>query len=160
MGDGKKLKSIIDERGITVTELARAVGMNQQTIYSIIKRDSKIRYDFALRIANELDIDVNEICEHNPFNADSEGAATLPAMPEGFNSLLDDQRVKRYMNHSLAPLLGFFGKENLHKVDRHLTNYYQLSDEGRDEVDRYIEYLLQFHKVEERSDQVKTIKKW
>ncbi|MBR0341683.1 MAG: helix-turn-helix transcriptional regulator, partial [Oscillospiraceae bacterium] len=54
MGDGKKLKSIIDERGITVTELARAVGMNQQTIYSIIKRDSKIRYDFALRIANEL----------------------------------------------------------------------------------------------------------
>lgn len=64
------------------------------------------------------------------------------------------------INHSLAPLLGFFGKENLHKVDRHLTNYYQLSDEGRDEIDRYIEYLLQFHKVEERSDQVKTIKKW
>ena len=32
-------------------------------------------------------------------------------------------------------------KGNLHKVDRYLTNYYQLSDEGRDEVDRYIEYL-------------------
>lgn len=160
MGDGKRLKEIIDEREMTVTELARAVGMNQQTLYSIIKRDSKIRYDFALRIANELDIDVNEICEKNPFSDEAGDSVTLPTMPEGFNILLDDQRVKRYMNHSLAPLLGLFGKDNLHKVDRHLTNYYQLSDEGRDEVDRYIEYQLQFHRVKERADQVKKIKKW
>ena len=108
MGDGKRLKEILDEREMTVTELARAVGMNQQTLYSIIKRDSKIRYDFALRIANELDIDVNEICEKNPFSDEAGDSVTLPTMPEGFNILLDDQRVKRYMNHSLAPLLGLF----------------------------------------------------
>ena len=31
--------------------------------------DSNIRFDFALRLANELQIDVNEICSASPFLA-------------------------------------------------------------------------------------------
>ena len=61
MGDGKKLKEIIDKRGINVRELSRRTGINHSSLYTLINRDSNLRFDYALRIANELDIDVNEI---------------------------------------------------------------------------------------------------
>ena len=61
MGDGKKLKEIIDKRGINVRELSRRTGINHSSLYTLINRDSNLRFDYALRIANELEIDVNEI---------------------------------------------------------------------------------------------------
>ena len=63
MGNGKRLKEILDEKNIRVSELAKLTNMNQQTLYSIINRDYNIRFDFAFRIANALDIDVSEICD-------------------------------------------------------------------------------------------------
>ena len=50
MGDGKKLKEILDNKNTN------------------IQKDSNIRFDFALRLANELEIDVNEICAASPFS--------------------------------------------------------------------------------------------
>ncbi len=62
MGDGKKLKEILDSKGTNVRQIAKATGISATTLYSIIQKDSNIRFDFALRLANELEIDVNEIC--------------------------------------------------------------------------------------------------
>ena len=62
MGDGKNLKKYIDEKGTNVRKIAKATGISATTLYSIIQKDSNIRFDFALRLANELQIDVNEIC--------------------------------------------------------------------------------------------------
>ena len=68
MGDGKKLKEILDSKGTNVRQIAKATGISATTLYSIIQKDSNIRFDFALRLANELEIDVNEICSASPFS--------------------------------------------------------------------------------------------
>lgn len=62
MGDGKKLKEILDSKNTNVRQIAKATGISATTLYSIIQKDSDIRLDFALRLANELEIDANEIC--------------------------------------------------------------------------------------------------
>ena len=69
MGDGKNLKKYLDEKGTNVRKIAKATGISATTLYSIIQKDSNIRFDFALRLANELQIDVNEICSASPFLA-------------------------------------------------------------------------------------------
>ena len=65
MGDGKNLKKYLDEKGTNVRKIAKATGISATTLYSIIQKDSNIRFDFALRLANELQIDVNEICSRS-----------------------------------------------------------------------------------------------
>ena len=52
MGDGKNLKKYLDEKGTTVRKIAKATGISATTLYSIIQKDSNIRFDFALRLAN------------------------------------------------------------------------------------------------------------
>ena len=69
MGDGKRLKEIIDAKGTNVRKVAKASGISGSTLYSIIQKDTNIRFDYALRLANEFDIDVNEICSASPFPA-------------------------------------------------------------------------------------------
>ena len=69
MGDGKNLKKYLDEKGTNVRKIAKATGISATTLYSIIQKDSNIRFDFALRLANELQIDVNEICSASRFLA-------------------------------------------------------------------------------------------
>ena len=68
MGDGKNLKKYLDEKGTNVRKIAKATGISATTLYSIIQKDSNIRFDFALRLANELQIDVNEICSASPLS--------------------------------------------------------------------------------------------
>lgn len=93
MGDGKKLKEILDKKNMSISRLAKETGMNRQTIYSIVKRDSYIRYDFALRMANVLEIDVNEICEDNLYNEIGE-KEILPLFSDNFNEVLNNNRLK------------------------------------------------------------------
>ena len=64
MGDGKNLKKYLDEKGTNVRKIAKATGISATTLYSIIQKDSNIRFDFALRLANELQIDVNVLPVH------------------------------------------------------------------------------------------------
>lgn len=68
MGDGKKLKEHINNKGTNVRKIAKETGISAATLYTIIQKDSIIRFDFALRLANALDIDVNEICSASPFS--------------------------------------------------------------------------------------------
>ena len=46
------------------------------------------------------------------------------------------------------------------KLDEHLTNYYQLTDEGRNEVDQYIRAQLLIKKDPARAEDIKKITKW
>ena len=52
MGDGKNLKKYLDEKGTNVRKIAKEAGISATTLYSIIQKDSNIRFDFALRITN------------------------------------------------------------------------------------------------------------
>ena len=66
MGDGNKLKAILDKQNKSVRWLAKETTISPTTLYSIIQKDTSIRFDFALRIANALDVDVSEISISGP----------------------------------------------------------------------------------------------
>lgn len=163
MGDGKRLKEILDKQGMSVRKLAKETSISPTTLYSIIQKDTGIRYDFALRISNVLNIDVDDICSDAGLKKedwDNENKIILPELPRGLNSVLDGNRIKRYLKFTLYPLMEMFGKNNMPLVDAHLTNYYQLTDEARAEVDQFINAQLKINRDPERAKQVKSIKGW
>ena len=102
MGDGKKLKEYLDEKGTNVRRIAKETGISATTLYTIIQKDSNIRFDFALRLANALDIDVNEICSASPFSGAITEEEIYPTLPDGLNGALDASRVKTYLKNSLG----------------------------------------------------------
>ena len=157
MGDGRRLKEILDKRNMSVRSVAKQAGISQTTLYTLVQNNTAIRFDFALRIANVLDIETSEICSKMPYEQNT-GEEVLPKLPSGLDDMMDGNRIKRYLNNSLYPLMNYFGKDNLPMVDQHLTNYYMLNDEGRKEVDQFIESLLKIKKDPERAKDVKKIK--
>ena len=160
MGDGKKLKEFIDSKGTNVRKIAKETGISATTLYTIIQKDTNIRFDFALRLANALDIDVNEICSTSPFSGKMMPLETLPDFPSGINEALDSSRIKAYLKNSLYPLMALFGKNSMPDVDNLLTSFYQLDDEARQEIVETIQFKLKYHKDPERAEQVKEIKGW
>ena len=65
MGDGKKLKEYLDEKGTNVRRITKETGISATTLYTIIQKDSNIRFDFALRLANALNLlFFNKFCLH------------------------------------------------------------------------------------------------
>lgn len=160
MGDGVKLKEYLDKKGTNVRKIAKATGISATTLYSIIQKDSNIRFDYALRLANELEIDVNEICSATPFSGELKEDEIYPTLPGGLNGALDASRVKGYMKYSLYPLLHLYGKNSMPDVDNLLTSFYQLDDEARHEIIETIQMKLKYHKDPNRAEQVKQIKKW
>ena len=163
MGDGKRLREILDEQGKSVRWLAKETNINSSTLFSIIRKDTSIRYDFALRIANTLNIEISDICSDKNMIEESwedENSITLPEFGVKVNDVLFGNRVKRYLKYTLYPLMTLFGIEMMPKVDEHLTNYYQLTDEGRNDVDQLINLLIMTKKDPERAKDVKTINKW
>ena len=159
----KKLKKILDAQQKSVRWLSKETTISPTTLYSIIQKDTAIRFDFALRIANVLNVEVSDICSDSALQAEDwsdESRITLPELPHGFDKVLDENRIKTYLKNSLYPLMEMFGKNNLPKLDEHLTNYYQLTDEGRRDVDQFINAQLQIKKDPKRAKDVKTIKKW
>ena len=71
MGDGQRLKEILEQKGKSVRWVARETTISPTTIYSIIQKDTSIRFDFALRIANALGIEVSDICSDASLNSEN-----------------------------------------------------------------------------------------
>ena len=62
MGLGVRLKEILKDQGLTIKELSELSGVSINTLYSITKRDNNMaRYDIVKKIANALDISVEEL---------------------------------------------------------------------------------------------------
>lgn len=160
MGDGKRLKEILDSKGMNVRELSRKTGINHSSIYTSINRDSNIRFDYALRIANALDIDVNEICSSSPFSGDVNAEEIYPTLPDGLGGILENNRIKTYLVHSLAPLMQLFGSEAMPDVDNLLTTFYSLTDESRSEIIEQIMIKKKHGTDPERLKEVKSIQNW
>ena len=158
MGDGKKLKEILESKGTNVRQIAKATGISATTLYSVIQKDSNIRFDFALRLANELEIDVNEICSNSPVSVVITEEEIYPTLPDGLDGALDGNLVKTYLKNSMYPLLYLFGKNGMPDVDKLLTSFYQLDDEARKEIVETIHFKLKYHKDQERAEQIKQIK--
>ena len=70
---GSMLKQILDDKGITISELARRLNAPAQTLYSMVKRDNqKVDFDLMMRICSELNVPVERMCEN----------ISLPRLPD------------------------------------------------------------------------------
>ena len=146
MGDGKNLQESIKSKGTNVRRVAKAAGIPATTLYSIIQKDSSIRLDLALKLANELDIDVNEIC------AIGLCLDRCPQIPQNWKDILDSNNIENYIIDNLYPLLYLFEQDSISDVNNLLISFYQLDDEGRREVLEMIRIKLEYHKGKEIVD--------
>ncbi len=104
MGYGKNLKDILDDKGMTVKELAKKAGIAPTTLYSIIQRDTAIRFDTALKISNILNIPINSICKDNPYDS----GETLPKLPSDKEMLMVNLQKKAYFSDRTLKLVEIF----------------------------------------------------
>ena len=68
MGYGKNLKKAIEQKGWTVAKCARDMQISPQTLYTIIRRDSSVRYTLAVCLADILGVDVAFITKDIPYD--------------------------------------------------------------------------------------------
>ena len=134
MGYGKVLKEILDEKQMSVKTLSRNTGVPAPTIYSIIRRDTPIRYDTALRFANTLDIPLATICNENPYNEEDK---SLPEVGKLVG--MSDQRSKKaYLSNRTSAIFTKFDYSDLPKVDQLIADFFVLDDMTREELFEYI----------------------
>lgn len=148
MGYGKNLKDILNNKGMTVKELARKTGIAPTTLYSIIQRDTAIRFDTALRISNILDIPINSICKDNPYD-DME---TLPKLPSDKERLMVGMERKAYFSDRTLKIIKNFDYTELPMVDQLIADFFVLDDATRRDLFKYMAVLKKNHSNPERHD--------
>ena len=132
MGYGLKLKEYIDNKpGMTVNKLSTITKIPNSTLYSIIKRDSPIRYDFALRLANALEIPVTELCKDNPYGEEGD---VFPDYPERLEKIFPNKMTNITIEYHLKPILMILGGKESANIEQLLTTYAKLTDAGREAV--------------------------
>ena len=92
---GSMLKQILDDKGITVSELARRLNAPAQTLYSMVKRDNqKVDFDLMMRICSALKVTVERMCENIslprlPDNREWELVTSYRQLDDNGKSLVD-----------------------------------------------------------------------
>ena len=155
MGYGQNLKKVLKERNMTVTELGRLCKINPSTLYTCINRDSSIRYDMALPIANVLDIDVDLICKDNPYR----GEEDLPPLLWEAGGLFTNKNKQKYFETQLLPLLKLYDYREYPEIYRLLSNYFVLDDTGREQIFDMMEGVKLRHTDKDKVERRKTLKK-
>lgn len=107
IGDGKKLKEILDSKCTNVRHIAKATRINTTALYSIIQKNSNIRFDFALRLANELEINMNDPWyETNAYSSSATLQSKMNTISSAYSELSKSRSeyVQFYMkNHEQIP---------------------------------------------------------
>lgn len=105
--DGKKLKEILDSKCTNVRQIAKATRISATTLYSIIQKNSNIRFDFALRLANELEINMNDSWyETNAYSSSATLQSKMNTISSAYSELSKSRSeyVQFYMkNHEQIP---------------------------------------------------------
>ena len=148
MGYGQNLKNILDEKGMTVKELAKKVGIAPTTLYSIIQRDTAVRFDTALKISHILNIPINSICKDNPY----EPGETLPQLPSDNEKLMINLQKKAYFSDRTIRIVENFDYTELSIVDQLIADFFVLDDTTRSEVFQYLNILKNNHTDPKRQE--------
>ena len=141
MGYGQNLKNILDEKGMTVKELAKKVGIAPTTLYSIIQRDTAVRFDTALKISHILNIPINSICKDNPY----EPGETLPILPSDNEKLMINLQKKAYFSDRTIKLIKNFDYKEFSTIDQLIANFFVLNDTARNDLFEYIKIIKKSH---------------
>ena len=146
MGYGQNLKNILDEKGMTVKEVAIKAGVAPTTLYSIIQRDTAVRFDTALKISHILNIPINSICKDNPYKP----GETLPQLPSDKEKLMINLQKKAYFSDRTLKLVEIFDYTELPHVDQLIADFFVLNDTARSDLFDYIEIMKRSHTDPER----------
>lgn len=141
MGYGKNLKALLDEKGMTVKEVAIKAGVAPTTLYSIIQRDTAVRFDTALKISNILDIPINSICKDNPYEPGEE----LPKLPADKERMMINLQKKAYCSDRLLKLMELFDYNEFSTVNKLIADFYILNDTARSDLFEYIKIMKNNH---------------
>lgn len=154
MGYGKNLEEAIAAKGWSIAETARRTGVNVNTLHTIIRRDTSVRYDHALRLSNVLGIDINTICKENPYD---EGEVAPKLMPDdrGVFTSLDKNA---YIKHRLMSIIDLYKYSELPIIEQLLANFYCADDAGRKQLMDYSVFTKDSHPDSERNKELKKIK--
>jgi len=92
MGIGSKLSQLLDANGTNANELANKIGVSPQTIYSMIKRDSKkADIDVLLKIADSFGVNAEY------FVYDEDAPHTIAAHFDGSEYTEEElEKIKEY----------------------------------------------------------------
>jgi transcriptional regulator with XRE-family HTH domain len=153
MGYGKNLEKAINDKGWSVAELARQAKVNVNTLHAIIRRDSAVRYDHALRISNVLGIDITLICKNNPY----EEGPTEPGLLNEYGGLLTKINKNSYLKRRLGNVMDLYKYDEFPIIDQLLTSFYQMSDDGRKRFLDYANFVLSSDKDPDREKNIKKI---
>ena len=78
MGIGDKLNSLLKNRNRNINELATAINVSPQTLYSISKRNNtKVDLDILQKIADELAVTLDYFCTESRANNPAPVTSTL-----------------------------------------------------------------------------------
>ncbi len=157
MGDGKRLQEQIEKAGTNVRQLAKNSGVKASTIYSIITNDKRIRYEFALKLAAVLEIDVREICSEVYEIQDPSTVDRFNLASEESLKALNEGRVKEIFLNRICPTITKFDKKDMPVVDDLLRDFYQLPDTERAEMLEHIAVSLKYHADPERVKETRSI---
>lgn len=131
MGDGKRLKEIIESKGTNVRRVGMSAGISPTTLYSIIKNDSNIRLDYAIKLSDALDVPVWELS----------GACDKEKISE-MNLPDENLWMERHLINVTGKILSKFSMEDMSKADILLRTFYMLNDSSREDVLGIITVLL------------------
>ena len=120
MGYGLNLKDAIENKGWTVAECARRAGISRQSLYTIIRRDTSVRYDHAIRLASVLGIDVNTICKENPYD----NGIVEPGLLDTYNGILDNSNKNSYIKNRMKIELNCLSTKMLLSSMNYLLSFF------------------------------------
>ena len=153
MGYGANLKKILDDKGMTIKDLSRKTGIAATTLYSIVQRDTSVRYDSAIKIAGILDIPINSICKDNPYDE----TETLPELKLGL-ALSESKAKQSYISYRTSEIIKKFDFEELPMVDQLIADLYVLDTRARKDLFTYVKTLKDNYSEPDKIEELKKIK--
>ena len=103
MGYGENLKQAARDHGISIRKLGLLTKVSPDTLYSAIRRDTGLRFDQALRVAEYLGIRPDRVCGQCYFGDEQEGLTGT----DSFLADIREGRKKALIQKSVEILKGF-----------------------------------------------------
>lgn len=97
MGYGKYLRQAALEKGISIRKLGLYTGISPDTLYSAIRRDTGLRFDQALRVAEYLDISPDRICGQCCFGDIQDSNTRIDALIAGIREEKKKASIQKHI---------------------------------------------------------------
>ena len=141
MNDGMRLKVLLEERGLTVKEVARVADIPPITLYSIISRNSDIKLEYAVKLATALGLKTKDIM----------GDENLDVYLEEYSEEYSEEVRSEFKR--ILKVIDLFEEDEIKNAEFLIQSFYQMDGEARDALTLIITFLLaKGHFIPERTE--------